>query len=31
VVHAGAHTYRLAPKVRAVALPRLLEDLAPLR
>jgi len=31
VMHAGARTYRLAPKVRAVALPRLLEDLAPLR
>ena len=31
VIHAGAHSYRLAPKVRAVALPRLLEDLAPLR
>jgi hypothetical protein len=31
VVHAGAHTFRLAPKVRAVALARLLDDLAPLR
>jgi hypothetical protein len=31
VLHAGAHTYRLAPQVRAVALARLLEDLAPLR
>jgi predicted AAA+ superfamily ATPase len=30
VVHAGAHTFPLAPRVRAVALERLLEDLDPL-
>lgn len=31
VVHAGTHTFPLAPKVRAVALGRVLEDVAPLR
>jgi predicted AAA+ superfamily ATPase len=31
VVHAGTRTFPLAPKVRAVACARLLEDLAPLR
>jgi hypothetical protein len=30
VVHAGAHTFPLAPRIRAVALARLLEDLRPL-
>lgn len=31
VVHAGAHTYPLTPRVRALALSRLLDDLDPLR
>ena len=31
VIYPGAQTFRLAPKVRAVALSRLLEDLEPLR
>jgi predicted AAA+ superfamily ATPase len=31
VVHAGTHTFPLAPKVRAVALGRVLEDVSPLR
>jgi len=31
VVHAGAHSFALAPRIRAVALRRLFEDLAPLR
>jgi predicted AAA+ superfamily ATPase len=31
VVHAGSHTFPLAPKIRAVAMSRLLADLAPLR
>jgi hypothetical protein len=30
VVHAGEHTFPLAPRARAVALSRLLVDLAPL-
>lgn len=30
VIHAGAHTFPLAPRIRAVALGRLLEDLRPL-
>ena len=30
VIHAGTHTFPLAPRLRAVALSRLLEDLAPL-
>ncbi len=30
VIHAGDHTFPLAPRIRAVALSRLLEDLAPL-
>ena len=30
VIHAGAHTFPLAPRIRAVAFDRLLEDLAPL-
>jgi len=30
VIHAGAHTFPLAPSIRAVALERLLEDLDPL-
>jgi len=30
VIHAGEHTFPLAPKVRAVALSRLLQDLEPL-
>ena len=30
VVHAGVHTFPLAPRIRAVAFDRLLEDLAPL-
>jgi hypothetical protein len=30
VIHAGEHTFALAPKIRAVALSRLLQDLAPL-
>ena len=30
VVHAGTHTFPLAPRIRAVALQRLLEDLDPL-
>ena len=30
VIHAGAHTFPLAPRIRAVALGRLLEDLDPL-
>jgi uncharacterized protein len=30
VIHAGDHTFPLAPRVRAVALRRVLEDLAPL-
>jgi predicted AAA+ superfamily ATPase len=31
VVHGGPHTFPLAPRIRAVALSRLLDDLAPLR
>jgi hypothetical protein len=31
VIHAGSETYPLAPKVRAVALARVLDDVAPLR
>ena len=31
VVHAGSHTFPLAPKIRAVALSRLLRDIAPIR
>ncbi|MCB9898678.1 MAG: ATP-binding protein [Planctomycetes bacterium] len=31
VVHSGEHSFELAPKVRALALPRLLDDLAVLR
>ena len=31
VVHAGPHSFALAPRIRAVALRRLFEDLAPLR
>jgi hypothetical protein len=31
VVHAGPETFPLAPRIRAVALPRLLDDIAPLR
>jgi hypothetical protein len=30
VIHAGERTYPLAPRVRAVALARVLEDVAPL-
>lgn len=30
VVHGGPHTFRLAPRIRAVAFRRLLDDLAPL-
>jgi hypothetical protein len=30
VVHGGAHSFPLAPRIRAVALARLLEDLRPL-
>jgi len=30
VIHAGAHTFPLAPRIRAVSLARLLEDLDPL-
>ena len=30
VVHAGAHTFPLADRIRALSLPRLLDDLAPL-
>ena len=30
VIHAGAHTFALAPRIRAVALERLLEDLDPI-
>jgi uncharacterized protein len=30
VIHAGDRTYQMAPRIRAVALPRLLDDLAPL-
>jgi hypothetical protein len=30
VIHAGERTYALAPRVRAVALARVLEDVAPL-
>jgi predicted AAA+ superfamily ATPase len=30
VVHGGEHTFQLAPKIRAVALSRLIEDLRPL-
>ena len=31
VVHAGTNTFALAPGIRAVAMSRLLKDLAPLR
>ena len=31
VIHAGKHTFSLAPKVRAVAAERLLEDVSALR
>lgn len=31
VIHGGPHTFPLAPRIRAVALSRLLDDLAPLR
>lgn len=31
VVHAGLDTYPLAPKIRAVASRRILDDIAPLR
>jgi uncharacterized protein len=31
VIHAGEHTFALADKIRAVAFPRLLEDIEPLR
>ncbi len=30
VVHGGPHTFPLAPRIRALAFPRLLDDLAPL-
>jgi hypothetical protein len=30
VVHGGPHSFLLAPRIRAVAFPRLLHDLAPL-
>jgi hypothetical protein len=30
VVHGGPHTFPLAPRIRAVAFRRLLDDLAPL-
>jgi hypothetical protein len=30
VIHAGGHTFPLAPRIRAVALGRLLKDLGPL-
>lgn len=30
VIHAGEHTFPLAPRIGAIALPRLLDDLAPL-
>ena len=31
VIHAGAETFPLAERIRAVALARVLEDIAPLR
>ena len=31
VVHAGAHSFAMHPKIRAIALSRLLEDLKPLK
>jgi hypothetical protein len=31
VVHGGPHTFRLAPRIRAVAFERLLDEIAPLR
>jgi hypothetical protein len=31
VVHGGEHTFQLAPRIRAVAVSRVIEDLRPLR
>jgi len=30
VIHAGDHTFELSPRIRAVSLARLLEDIPPL-